>query len=261
MSSSNASRPPVMLWPKEHGAYAEVIFPLLTGLALGRPTLVSALLVVASLGAFLLHEPLLVMLGARGRRIGEAHGRVAGRQFRIVGAVAALAGVAGVALATNATRWALLPPAALAHLVVPIVLLRREKTAVGETLIAATFSAMAVPVAIASGAAWPAGTMAAVLWFSVFLLGTLMVRLTLERARRERGPMRIVTPIASGILLCGATVGAVEVGYAPLAVVPIALASLWTWLRPVPAKRIRIVGWSLVGASVFAFITIVATLG
>lgn len=250
-----------MLWPKEHGAYAEVIFPLLTGLALGRPTFVAALLVAASLGAFLLHEPLLVMVGARGQRVRDAHGGAAGRQFRIIGAVTVLTGVVGMVLANDATRWALVPPAVLAHFVVPVVLLGREKTAIGETLVAATLSAMAVPVAIASDVAWPTATIAAVLWFAVFLLGTLMVRLTLERARKERGPMRIATPLVSGVLLCGAVVGVIELGLAPLAVVPVAVASLWTWLRPVPAKKIRVVGWSLVGGSVFAFVTIVVTLG
>ena len=73
--------------------------------------------------------------------------------------------------------------------------------------------------------------------------------------------MRIATPLVSGVLLCGAVVGVIELGLAPLAVVPVAVASLWTWLRPVPAKKIRVVGWSLVGGSVFAFVTIVVTLG
>lgn len=260
-TSAKTTPPPAMLWPKEHGAYAEVLFPLATALALGRPTLVAVLLVTASIGAFLLHEPVLVMVGARGRRRQETHGLVAGRQFRVVGAATSLAALAAMALADDATRWALLPPAVLAHVVVPVVLLRREKTAPGETLVAATFSAMAVPVAMASGVGWLVATTAAVLWFCVFLLGTLMVRLTLERARKERGPMRIATPITAGVLLCGALAGVVELGLAPLAVVPIALASLWSWLRPVPAKKLRVVGWSLVGGSVFAFVTMLVTLG
>jgi hypothetical protein len=54
------------LLPREHGAYAEVLFPLGTASCLGRPSVSSLALSVAVVAAFLAHEPLLVLLGARG---------------------------------------------------------------------------------------------------------------------------------------------------------------------------------------------------
>ena len=45
------------LAPKEHGAYAQLGLPLLAALLMGRPTLLSALLVVGFACALLAHEP------------------------------------------------------------------------------------------------------------------------------------------------------------------------------------------------------------
>ena len=54
------------LLPKEHGAYAELSFPLVTGLALGEPNLASFSLGLAAVLFFLANEPVAVLLGARG---------------------------------------------------------------------------------------------------------------------------------------------------------------------------------------------------
>ena len=58
-----------LLLPKEHGAYAEIGFPLLTVLLLGVPSSAALLLSIAVVCVFLLHEPALVLLGHRGARI------------------------------------------------------------------------------------------------------------------------------------------------------------------------------------------------
>ena len=255
MSSIIVARPGI-LWPKEHGAYAELAFPLLTALALGRPTLVAALFVVASVGAFMLHEPLLVLFGTRGSRTRGTHAVAARWQLRLVGALTVIAGSGGMALASPETRLALLGPVALLPVVVPLVLLRRDKTAIGETFVAATFCAALLPVAVASGVGWREAVTASVLWLGIFVLGTFQVRLVLERARKETGPMRLVSPIASGLVLLGSALAVRELGWVAFAVTPTSLAGLALWLRPVPAKRLKVVGWLMVVGDlvVFAFI-------
>ena len=248
------------LWPKEHGAYAEMAFPLLTGMALGRPTLIAALLVVACVGGFLVHEPVLVLLGIRGRRTREARGSAARRHLAIWGSVALMAGAGAVALGDAATRRVMVAPVVLVLVLVPFLATRREKTALGEAVVAAAFSATLIPVGIASGVPLTTTMTAALSWLVVFLLGTFMVRLTLERARKEKGPMRVVSPLAAAAALIGAALGMRALGWAPLAIVPTAVAGLVLWMRPVSAKQLRVVGWSLVGGNVFAFVAIVATL-
>ncbi|MFW5947417.1 MAG: YwiC-like family protein, partial [Gemmatimonadota bacterium] len=56
------------LMPREHGAYAQLGFPLVTGLVYsgGQPGAVA--FAVAAVAFFLLHEPLAVRSGARGAR-------------------------------------------------------------------------------------------------------------------------------------------------------------------------------------------------
>ena len=129
---------------------------------------------------------------------------------------------------------------------------------------AAAFASNVVPVATAGGVGLPAATVAATTWLAVFVVGTFMVRLTLERARKEHGPMRVALPIAALSVVAGALVSAI-VGPAPwrlaaLAAVPTALAALVVWLRPVSAKRLRTVGWSLVAGNVVALAWLLAFL-
>ena len=64
------SKTPSLL-PKEHGAYAELAFPLITGLALAVPSLSALALGGAAVLLFLLNEPVAILLGARGKRLKE----------------------------------------------------------------------------------------------------------------------------------------------------------------------------------------------
>jgi hypothetical protein len=57
------------LWPREHGAYAQLGAPLLCALLVRAPTLPAILLASGAVFAFLANEPLLVLLGHRGRRM------------------------------------------------------------------------------------------------------------------------------------------------------------------------------------------------
>src|SRR6266542_1201900 len=105
------------------------------------------------------HEPLLVVLGHRGRRVKDVLGSRATRRLAALGAAAAVCGVAALVLSPPAARLAALAPAALALPVAPLVARRLEKTTAGELLVAAALSACAAPVALAAGApaAWEIG--------------------------------------------------------------------------------------------------------
>ncbi len=88
VSSSNS------LLPREHGAYAELAFPLATGLAAGGPTVAGVAFSLAAVVLFLAHEPAAVMLGRRGARLQLEHGaRIANPRHHLAHVVAA--GAAG----------------------------------------------------------------------------------------------------------------------------------------------------------------------
>jgi hypothetical protein len=236
--------------------------PLATGLALGRPGAAALLLSAGVVLAFLAHEPLLVVLGQRGRRVRDALGTRAARRLAQLGAGAAVAGVAGLVLAPAEARLAALAPAALGLPVVPLVALRLEKTTAGELLVAAALSACAAPVALAAGtpAAWGWGS--AVTWFASFAAATLPVRATLLWARtkgaRELRPLAAAGAAAIG----GAAMAAAALGPLPwpaaLGVLPTAAAAVVVALLRIRPQRFTTVGWSLVAASVVAWVVLVA---
>ena len=85
-----------MLLPREHGAYAQLLFPLLCALLVGHPRLGAYLLAVAAAGAFLAHESLLVVLGQRGIRATREQGGDARRSLAIFGGTALVAGGAAL---------------------------------------------------------------------------------------------------------------------------------------------------------------------
>ncbi len=49
--------------PKEHGAYGQLAFPLVTALAVSGTSVPAGLIALAVVACFLAHEPLLVLLG------------------------------------------------------------------------------------------------------------------------------------------------------------------------------------------------------
>ena len=51
-------RPHPWFWPREHGAYVQLLAPLLAALVAGRPTVAAGAWCVAAIAGFLAHEPL-----------------------------------------------------------------------------------------------------------------------------------------------------------------------------------------------------------
>jgi hypothetical protein len=235
--------------------------PLATGLALGRPGPAALLLVAGVVLAFLAHEPLLVVLGQRGRRVKDALGVRAQRRLALLGAGAAITGVAALALASPAARLAALVPAALAAPVLPLVAARLEKTVAGELLVAAALSACAAPVALASGAppAWAWG--AVVTWFLSFAAATLPVQATLLWARtkgaRELRPLAAAGAAAIGAGAVALAVAGLLPWPAALAVLPTAVAAVVVAIAKIRPQQFTRVGWSLVAASVLALAVLV----
>src|SRR5512137_367547 len=97
--SPSPPRPGPSLLPREHGAWGQLAMPLLSGLALGRPGAAAILLTLGIVLAFLAHEPLLVVLGHRGKRVRDAAGDRAVRRLAVLGLAAAASGVTALVLA------------------------------------------------------------------------------------------------------------------------------------------------------------------
>jgi hypothetical protein len=99
------------MWPREHGAYVQLLAPLAAAL-ITAPSLPGALIAVAAFGAFLANEALLVAVGGRGKRAKAQHGTRARRRVAVIGGTAFLLGTAGLARSPHAA-WVVAAIAAI----------------------------------------------------------------------------------------------------------------------------------------------------
>jgi hypothetical protein len=258
-----AAAPRRSLVPREHGAWGQLAMPLLTALAIGRPTPAALLLAIAIVLAFVAHEPAVVLLGHRGRRVADEEGGRARRWLAALGAAASVAGAAGAALAPPAARAALLLPAALAAVSAVLVWRRVEKTTPGEIVVAAALASAGFAVALAAGASTEAALAVLAAWVLAFAAATLAVRVILVRVRSkgERDPGRLHAALsaalgAAAFALAGLGLPA-AVGWATL---PTAAFSVVVCLGRFSPRQLRQLGWALVGSSAVTLAVLVAGL-
>lgn len=261
MAATATSAAPRSLLPQEHGAWGQLAMPLLSGLALARPTFAASLLAAATVLSFLAHEPWLVALGHRGERARSHDGPRALRTLAGLLAAAAVTGGTGLWLSTPVVRLAALVPASLAALVVLLVLLEQERTVAGELTVAFTLAAAGALVALAAGASSRAATAAFATWTiafgtTVFAVQGLLVR---ARSRAARDPWALHAA-AVAVIAAGGSWAALSAGLGPavpLAVLPTAAVSLVVCLARFPATRLRPLGWALVAATTATLLVLI----
>lgn len=249
--------------PHEHGAYGQMALPLLTGLALGRPTAAALLLAGASFAGFMAYEPLLVATGHRGARAREEDGARAWRTAGALGGAAVLLGGAGFLLAPPLARWAALVPPLLAALVALLVWRGVERTTAGEVVVATGLSSAGLPVALAGGAPPAAAAAAWITWVLGFAAATLAVQVLLVRARGgPHDPGARASALVAGLaaLAVALALRTSLPWVVPVAVAPLALAALAVILLRVPPRQLKRVGWTVLWASLLTAVLLVAGL-
>lgn len=256
------------LWPKEHGAYGQVAFPLIAAFGVAGVSAGGALFAAAVIAGFLAHEPALVMLGLRGSRAKRDLQASARLWLGACLAAAAAAGLGALFTIDPAARWSIAVP------LVPAVVLAvaagrgEEKSWYGETAAALAFSGAAVPVSMAAGLSPAVAAAVAVPFALLFVASTLAVRVVILRVRGGGNPgaaalsRRAALWVAIGGIagLGFLTAG----GLTPAAVIAASAPGLLTAavvaLRPPGPARLRTLGWTLVAVSVLTTAIVVATL-
>ena len=256
--------------PREHGAYAELLFPIVTVFLGGSPTMASWLLAVGAIAAFLANEPLLVLVGQRGTRLQRSEGDRAKRALLIFSMFALLAGVSGIVMAPRPAQLAVVLPALLGGTLILLAVQGLERSVFGETLAAAALSATAVPIGLSAGLDLTASLAIALIWAVTALLGTSVVRLTVSRTKAKTEDEERTVALKRTLLIAACVfviaVGVVApfgsrlglwvlAGAVPVALVVMVMAAL----RPT-ARRLRLLGWSLVAANLVSLIAVVTTL-
>ena len=243
------------LIPREHGAYAELGFPLVAGLVLGRPGLAGWLFVLAAILLFLANESVVVLVGARGKRAREESGPAAKRTLALLAVLGVAAGLAALALADNRTRLLCLVPAVFALGLVPVVLSKNLKTLPGEMVAAAAFSAMYLPVAAAGGVQGPLLWGPPLVWFAGTVVATFAVHAIKARVTRQMPWVILAADAIALVALLGAITVALlwpDVRLLALAAcIPLAATAVINFLALSP-KKLKAVGWAVVAANTAA---------
>jgi len=238
------------LAPREHGAYGQLGFPLLTALCAARPRPAGLLFAASAVLLFLAHEPALVSFGRRGQRAREEDGARALRFLVALLAVGGALGGAGLWLAPGPARLGAAVAAALAALLGGAVALGVEKTLAGELIAAAALSSAALPVAAASGLPWPAAVSLWGAWVSGFAATVFPVRAVIveHRTQAPSAMLRLSgTLVAIGAAAALAAAGEMKPRLV-LAVAPLFAASIAVALRPPAMKQMTRAGWTLMAA-------------
>ncbi|MGB5368597.1 MAG: YwiC-like family protein [Polyangiales bacterium] len=256
--------------PREHGAYAELLFPIVSVLLGGAATTSTWLLAIGAVGAFLANEPLLVLFGQRGTRMKREESDRAKRALLLFSLVALGAGIAGLVLAPTQVQYTIVVPLLLGVTLVMLAIQGLERSMFGEGLAAATLSSIAIPLGLSAGLGRTVTLSVALLWLTTSLLGTAAVRLTVARTKAKtdedlrrvafkRGILILVSSlvIIVGVVgLSGSRDGlSILAAAMPVALVVLAVAAL----QPT-ARRLRLMGWSLVAANLCSLIAVVTTL-
>ena len=252
-----------ILVPREHGAYGQLILPMVTGMAIGRPSLGALTLAAAAAAVFLGHEPVIVLLGGRGARARRERQREAWRTLIVSASAALVLGSTAVVLMPAASRWSVSAPVALAVAVGALISTGRERTTAGEVIVATAFASVAIPVAAASAASTPAALTCALTFATAFAVATVSVRAVIARARGGGGVDRAAALATAALLLSIVTAlaaGGVVLPVAPWAAAPMCAVALGIAVAAPPPRYLRQIGWTVVGASVLTALILVAAI-
>lgn len=254
------------LHPREHGAYAMLAFPLVSGLVMGGPSWAGVAFGLLAVAGFLAHESVLVVLGRRGERIRSAQALHARARLLRLGAAVLMGGTV-FGLTAPSVAW---PPTlvtgVLATSVGALLLAGKTKTLPGELLVGATFASVHGVVAAAGGASPRAVWLPMVAWALSFAVATLAVH-ALKFRFKGRGPGRWtvpVVPVLAGALVALAAVALVAghpMGGVAAALVPKGVVVLSVAVLSVHPRHMKRVGWSFVAADGLTLVILAAALG
>jgi hypothetical protein len=254
--------------PKEHGAYGQIAFPLLTALLVAGASAAGLLIAIAAVAGFVAHEPAAVLLGLRGPRAQRDSRRLAIGWLVCTAALSVAAGVSALVMMPPAARWSLAMPLAPALLLATALARGQEKTWHGETAACVAFSAAAVPVSLAASASMATALAVAVPFALLFVASTLAVRVIILRtrsggnARATTATRRAVLSVAAGggAALCAAIAAGLLPATILMAAAPGLLTATTLATYPPQPHHLRTVGWALIAVSlVTASIVIAAT--
>ncbi len=247
------------LWPREHGAYIQLLVPLVTSLLATGATRPGVMLALGAAFAFLATEPLRVALGGRGPRLQKVAGSRARSRLALLGTVAVIAGGTGLALAPRPTFWVAVALAPLSGFVMIASCRGSIQTVIGECVAAIALAGAAAPVAVAGGMNLRDALVIWSAWSLAYAATVVVVHHVIEHHRRASSRADARSGLAV-VLLCGTLAG--WIAAFPLAsfATPLAIAVVLVLIWVPRATRLRAVGIAFLASSVVAALCAITTL-
>jgi len=242
-----------------------LFFPLATALLLGQPGLTAWALCALAIGGFLAHEGFVVLAGGRGDRARRDDGVRARHSLLSFGAIA-LAGSVTAALRLDVTlAWGAGVAILLSGAAVLTAWLGREHSLPGELFAALALTSWCLPVALAGGLQVHSATGLWLIWFAVFGMATTAVQSVIARSTRRSPTIANTLCALIAALALGSVLSATQSGWLPVGVawtlLPAGIASFVLVARPVPARQLRSIGWSIIAVSVVTLATMLWAFG
>ncbi len=241
---SSATAPQRSLWPKEHGAYAQLFVPLVSAFVVAWPGISGLLWAVTASLVFAMHEPALVLLGRRGQRAQTQAGPRA-RTWLLVQGLAAAAATGAMIYLTPSILPVLGLVTASGLIVLIFVAKHAEKSALGEVAAAAALSGTGLTILVLADMPLTQAALHWGAWALGFMAVTAGVRgvIGFHRGRTEPWTWPLLA-ISSAACLGGAVAQPIIVAAAPL------IVTGWALRIVAPRPRyLRTIGVLLVFAS------------
>lgn len=233
------------LWPREHGAYIQLVVPLVTSL-IATWSWAGAAIGLGAVLAFLASEPLRVAVGGRGARRQALDGRRARSRLAVFGTLAVIAGGLGLVFAPKAAVGLSVLLVPLIGFVIVASHVGQIQTALGESLAAVVLTGAGAPVGIAGGMDLRHALVIWLGWSLAYAATVLAVHRVLARRRRSR-----VNGIAFGFVAV-MLVGWVVVFPSAWFALPVAIAATLVIIWVPRATRLRAIGFGFLASSIVA---------
>lgn len=231
---------------------------MLTGLVYGGGHAGAFAFAGVAVAAFLVHEPLAVIMGLRGVRVRDLLLDSARRRLWLLGAAILVLLVLALWLAPARAWRAAVIPAVPALVLVPAFLTGRVKTLAGELLAATAFSAALLPVALSGPADWWSSLAAAGVWLGAVVPAIVAVH-AVKVAHKGRPRRRWLVPAAPVLAVVVAGLAVVVAVWLPypavraLAVLPsVVVVVVVSGVLPHP-RHLKRIGWAVVAANFMTF--------
>lgn len=242
------------LWPREHGAYVELLAPLLSAL-LFAPSLPGLGWAITACALFVAHEPLLVLLGRRGRRARELSATRARRRLALCAALALPGPMVALWQGGVSTRVALLVTALFCGAAALAVWFDREKTLAGELLSATALLSLALPVLALASVPLSEAARFSGGWLVVHAMATLTARAYVYRKHDRGRLLDWAAGVAALVVMASGALHATGLLSLMLSLVPLPFALVTTllWTGAFRPRSPKGVGWTLAVANMLAF--------